>query len=356
MRQLRPPLAFLPDLQLVGSLGSPTATDSRGARRCRRRPTDGLPALRKLQNRSVCNWAVPPTTTARCAVSCRLTRVDPESRRPGPPRGVVSPRGRQAAPGLHAASSSACRCATGPTIRSAAWRSSSSPMPTRRSAPVLTGHADGVITINIAEADDAEREKRRTRAARAVSDAARTHAARERALLLGSPDRAGRPELDEFRSALRRRARRLRRGAAARTTSTAPPADWQERFVSAYASAHPWEDWAETWAHYLHMIDTLETAAACGLSLRPRRRDEPSLPKVPAAGVAAAGRVRSPDRQLVSADLRVEQPESRARARRRLSVRALGPGGRQAAVRARRRQVSSLKAQVSSLKAEGMQA
>src|SRR5262249_5192968 len=45
-------------------------------------------------------------------------------------------------------------------------------------------------------------------------------------------------------------------------------------------SAHPWEDWAETWAHYLHMTDTLETAAACGLSLRPRRSDEPALETV----------------------------------------------------------------------------
>jgi hypothetical protein len=62
------------------------------------------------------------------------------------------------------------------------------------------------------------------------------------------------------------------------------PADWQERFVSAYASAHPWEDWAETWAHYLHMIDTLEIAATCGVSLKPTRRDEPSLARVPEAG------------------------------------------------------------------------
>jgi hypothetical protein len=46
-----------------------------------------------------------------------------------------------------------------------------------------------------------------------------------------------------------------------------PPADWQARHVSAYASAHPWEDWAETWAHYLHMTATLETADACGLRL-----------------------------------------------------------------------------------------
>jgi hypothetical protein len=32
--------------------------------------------------------------------------------------------------------------------------------------------------------------------------------------------------------------------------------------VSAYATSHPWEDWAETWAHYLHMVDLLETASA----------------------------------------------------------------------------------------------
>jgi len=49
-----------------------------------------------------------------------------------------------------------------------------------------------------------------------------------------------------------------------------PPQDWPERFVSAYASSHPWEDFAETWAHYLHMIDTLETASAFGLSMRPK--------------------------------------------------------------------------------------
>ena len=53
--------------------------------------------------------------------------------------------------------------------------------------------------------------------------------------------------------------------------------------MSTYAGAHPWEDWAETWAHYLHIVDTLEMAAHCGLSLRPRRADEPSLSKLPPA-------------------------------------------------------------------------
>ncbi len=47
-----------------------------------------------------------------------------------------------------------------------------------------------------------------------------------------------------------------------------PTADWRARYVSAYASSHPWEDFAETWAHYLHIVDTLETAAVFGLQER----------------------------------------------------------------------------------------
>jgi hypothetical protein len=47
-----------------------------------------------------------------------------------------------------------------------------------------------------------------------------------------------------------------------------PPPDWRERFVSSYASTHPWEDWAETWAHYLHIRDTLDTAVSFGLQAR----------------------------------------------------------------------------------------
>jgi hypothetical protein len=48
------------------------------------------------------------------------------------------------------------------------------------------------------------------------------------------------------------------------------PADWRSRFVSSYASMHPWEDWAESWAHYLHMVDALDTARSFGLALRPK--------------------------------------------------------------------------------------
>jgi len=63
-----------------------------------------------------------------------------------------------------------------------------------------------------------------------------------------------------------------------------PAPQWDQSFVSAYASAHPWEDWAETWAHYLHMSDTLDTAHACGLALNPRSAQEPSI-KLEPSGV-----------------------------------------------------------------------
>src|SRR5258707_8429809 len=48
-----------------------------------------------------------------------------------------------------------------------------------------------------------------------------------------------------------------------------PPTDWPEHFVTSYASSHPWEDFAETWAHYFHMVDTLETANAFGIRVKP---------------------------------------------------------------------------------------
>ena len=66
------------------------------------------------------------------------------------------------------------------------------------------------------------------------------------------------------------------------------PADWQERYISAYASSHPWEDWAETWAHYLHIVDTLETAQAFDLTV-------PDFPTEPFATAGQFDMNRPPD-------------------------------------------------------------
>ena len=59
----------------------------------------------------------------------------------------------------------------------------------------------------------------------------------------------------------------MKAAALQRYHSQGPRPDWMLHHVSAYASAHPWEDWAESWAHYLHIVDTTDTALSFGLDL-----------------------------------------------------------------------------------------
>lgn len=137
---------------------------------------------------------------------------------------------------------------------------------------VLTGHADGVITLNIREADPAFREQTRA----SMHEPYRT--------LLGHFrheighyywDRLVKPRegvLREFRGVFGDE-REDYGQALQRYYAEGPAADWREHCVSAYATAHPWEDWAETWAHYLHVLDTLETAHSFGIRIQPRAGD-----------------------------------------------------------------------------------
>jgi hypothetical protein len=133
--------------------------------------------------------------------------------------------------------------------------------------PVMTGHDEGVITLNVDEADFAFRENMREK----MGEGYRTvlgHLRHE----IGHYywDRLVRDDaklLDEFRARFGDE-RASYEGAITRHYEAGPPANWGENFISAYASMHPWEDWAETWAHYLHMVDTLETARSHGLTVR----------------------------------------------------------------------------------------
>jgi hypothetical protein len=142
-------------------------------------------------------------------------------------------------------------------------------------ASVMTGHDDGLITINIAEADSAERERRRVELGEhyrtllghlrhevghyywdlLVRDGGRIDASRA---VFGD-------ESEDYGAALQRH------------YENGPPADWQANHVSAYATMHPWEDFAETWTHYLHMVDTLDTAASFGLAVDPVVSDDPAF-------------------------------------------------------------------------------
>jgi len=134
--------------------------------------------------------------------------------------------------------------------------------------PVMTGHANGLITINLAEADDAERERQRT----AMGEPYRTllgHFRHEIAHYYWDQLIADTPHLEEFRQIFGDEHTDYAAALQAHYAN-GPAPDWPERFVTSYASSHPWEDFAETWAHYFHMVDTLETARAFGLIVRPR--------------------------------------------------------------------------------------
>lgn len=129
--------------------------------------------------------------------------------------------------------------------------------------PITTGHKDGVITINLREADDAAREAIRS----ALHEPYRTvlgHVRHESGHYYWSRLLENSPWLERFR-ALFGDERQDYTAALQKHYSEGPDPDWAENCVSAYASAHPWEDWAETWAHYLHMVDTLDTAIGSGM-------------------------------------------------------------------------------------------
>lgn len=130
----------------------------------------------------------------------------------------------------------------------------------------MTGHLDGVITVNVLEADAVERERQQ----QAFGEPYRSllgHLRHECGhyywnLLVV---RAGR--IDDFRR-LFGDERQDYMTALARHHSQGARPDWQAQYVSGYASSHAWEDWAETWAHYLHMVDAVETAEASGMEPR----------------------------------------------------------------------------------------
>lgn len=138
----------------------------------------------------------------------------------------------------------------------------------REGPGVVTGHADGLITLNVAEADHAVRERLRQQ----MSEPYRTilgHFRHESGHYYW--DRLVRDSnwLDPVRECFGDD--QLDYGSALdQHYDNGPPPDWSDHFVSKYASSHPWEDWAESWAHLLHIVDTLETAWQFGMRVRPQ--------------------------------------------------------------------------------------
>jgi hypothetical protein len=215
----------------------------------------------------VCNWLIPVSSPEPYCIACRHNRMVPDLAQPD---NVLAWRKLEQA--KHRLIYTLLR------LRLPLRNRNDEPnfglvfdflaeVPEQAAPKVMTGHDNGVITIALAEADDTEREKRR----HAMGEPYRTllghfrhevgHYFWDR--LVGEGDKLvacreifGDETMDYGQALLT-------------YYDAGAPVDWQNNFVSAYATAHPWEDFAETWAHYLHIVDTLEMANAFGLRIKP---------------------------------------------------------------------------------------
>jgi hypothetical protein len=210
-----------------------------------------------------CNWTVPAGTGDRWCLSCALTRGRPDTERPD----AIEAWSRAEAAKRHLVDQ---LLRLGLPIEP---RSPQRPngltfdlvdVPGERG---LTGHLDGVVTIDLAEADDVRRDELR----RALGEPFRTLLGNMRhevghhywarlvgqGRVLAEARRLFADERIDYTQALERH-------------YASPGTAWDAtRFVSRYAAVHPLEDWAETFAHYLHLVDAVETADAHGLARGP---------------------------------------------------------------------------------------
>jgi len=256
-------VGFLPDLICASSLDpardglfSPTVEESKGR------------LYKKCQNYTqagVCNWMIPAENSEAFCVSCRLDTVIPDQ---SVPQNVV----------LWALTEAAKRRLVYSSLRLKL------PLANRVDDPegglgfrfladvtkpdgtverVITEHDHGLITLNLAEADDAAREKMRL----GMKEPYRTllgHFRHETGHYYWDRLVDNTKFLEPYR-ALFGDERQSYEDNMKKYYANGAPANWQENFISAYATMHPWEDWAESWAHYLHVQDTLEVAADFGL-------------------------------------------------------------------------------------------
>ncbi len=265
-------LGYLPDRTTLSALTAeggdrwrPLATPDEPSRLCANAAYDA------------CNWMVPAEGPDALCCACRLNRTIPNL---GAPENLRLWQRLEAAKhrlvygllrlGLPLVS----KFEDAETGLAFDFRAGSGAM-FQEGPQVVTGHAQGLITIDIAEADDAERERHR----RDMAEPYRTllghfrhetgHHYWERLVRDGVWHGAFRELFGDERRDY---------GAALEAHyANGPQPDWQEHYVSSYAGAHPWEDFAETWAHYLHIVDTLETADAFGLRIRPKAGRNPGL-------------------------------------------------------------------------------
>lgn len=275
-------LAFLPDVGRMGAI-EPVPGDDLALFEVVGGPAAGQ-HYRLCANgtdHAVCNWAVPVSDPSPLCESCRLNVVIPD---------LTKPENRVAWKKLEAAKRRLFYSlrALGLPIGSRADHPEgglrfSFMEDTNDGHRVFTGHSDGAITINIAEADDPFRESLRQQ----LGEVYRTvlgHFRHEIGHYYWDRLVQGTLWHEPFRA--RFGDERVSYGEAlARHYASPASCDPPLHCVSAYAASHPWEDWAESWAHYMHMVDTLETARGYGLALRPEPVDGQARTTLAARGI-----------------------------------------------------------------------
>lgn len=211
----------------------------------------------------VCNWLRPVDSSNRLCVACQLNRTIPNQSRPeNQQRWLALERAKKrlyyTLAQLHLPIISGWTDPERGLLMDFIEDSRSS-----EHSPetfVSTGYLGGVITINALEADDVARAVAKDE----LGESYRTvlghmrHESGHYYWALLNPDVAFR---EEFRD-LFGDERADYREALNRHYAVGPPSNWQDRYISTYASAHPSEDWAECWSHYLHIYDALDTAWA----------------------------------------------------------------------------------------------
>jgi hypothetical protein len=232
-------------------------------------PENHYMVYRRCANASTaaaCNWLVPVDLYEKSAqpycLSCRLNRTIPDVSVPENAVlwGRVEDAKRRVVSALIALGLPLASRVDEDPQRGLAFDFLRSPVNGPR---VLTGHDNGLITLNIEEADDVKREQIRT----SMHEPYRTlvgHFRHEVGHYYWDRLVAKTHWLNRFR-ALFGDERTDYNAALQKNYRQGPEPGWPKRYVSAYASVHSWEDWAETWAHYMHMVDTLGTAISFGL-------------------------------------------------------------------------------------------
>ena len=236
----------------------------------------------------VCNWLLPADDSAALCVACRMNRVIPDL---GTDRnrmlwGRMEMAKRRLIYTLQRLGIALPSMDADP-VAGLAFEIVS----TRSNPTVTTGHLEGVITVNLEEADDTYRQINRQQ----LGENSRTllgHFRHESAHYLWHRFLSRLSWDDPLRVAFRERFGDEWQDYAAslsRHYQCGAAAGWEQEYISAYAASHPWEDWAETWAHYLQIVEGLETCESMGIHVRHMALPLERLPVAAGALPAALG-------------------------------------------------------------------